>query len=372
MQKEHWIIMGVITIALIGTWPLVMLFYSAFKSQIEVGFEVKDNQVYLVEVANGGLGNEKTPILGIDSGTFQAISTDDPFLYARDSTKVFFREQIIPGADPNTFRLLKGSFIGIDQASAYYKNKKIEGANPKTMQTLAHQNSGINYGPSPYSRDDQSVFFYEKKIESAIPSTFSLILFEGYTYDLAKDHNFIFYRGEVVPKSDSSSFHFLGTEVKAGSRIYAQDKNQVYLFDRKIKILSGADPKYFKLLLGTKNVSSNGDYWARSGDFIYYLGDRLTEVDAATFEVLTDFLAKDSKFVFFRSEKILGADPQTFEIVNEYFSRDARNVYFDGVAQPSIDRDSFKANGPYWKVEDKNGPIDPDKILRSELKKENQ
>lgn len=126
---------------------------------------------------------------------------DDAHPYATDENFVFLKSEIIPGADPKTFR-----YVGKGQRKMYGK-------------------------------DAYSVFFEMKKIEGAIPASFQILHGSGFV----KDENSVFFDGNKIPEADAKTFHIMEGE-------YAKDSQRYFL--RRTPILPEQVPK--AVLMGAK------------------------------------------------------------------------------------------------------------------------
>ena len=369
MQKEHWIIVGVVGILLLGPYPFIVILVGAFTAQKNAGFEVKDNQVYLVQVAGGGLGNEKTLIAELDAATFAVVSDEDGRFYSKDKHSVFFYDRKITGAKPESFRLIESSLWGTDGTSVFFADLKVEGANPLTLKPVFSKTKTVVLPETPYAQDDKSVFLKTKKILQADPDSFELMYQEGLnsSYRFAKDKSAIFDGYDKIENSDSKTFKFIVPKKEYDLVEYAVDKNQIYYVPDHTRILEGANPEDCKFLPFKQ--------YLQSGKNIYFWGTKIKNLDLGTFTVLDSELGKfngsnfngdwckDKDRVYYRGLEVVGAEPGTFFAANNYFAADSKSVFFGGVVQPNIDRASFKATGPHWEVEDQNGPIDSKKVI---------
>jgi len=137
-------------------------------------------------------------ILSNDAENFMPIDV----YYAKDSNNVFYNEEIMDKADPNTIKKCIGLFFFVkDDTNVFYKGQILEGVDAKTFEFVFKQ-------------------FYKDK---------------NYVY------SFDAYYKEMTPIDgiDPISFEKL-------SNIYAKDKNNVYYIDAdNIQLLSGANLEKF-------------------------------------------------------------------------------------------------------------------------------
>ncbi len=100
-----------------------------------------------------------------DPNTFRLISTPigpkGNEHYALDKNYAYFRNEIIKGADPNTFEPLS-TFISKDKNNAFAAENKITGVDIATFEVI----------DSHYSKDKNYVYYLKKIVEGADPKTF--------------------------------------------------------------------------------------------------------------------------------------------------------------------------------------------------------
>ena len=99
------------------------------------------------------------------------------YLYTKDEEYVYYRKELVPGADPKTFRaVISGDFYyeyGKDKNSVYWQTKKIEGADPNTFVTIGQQQSYEGCIAGRYSKDSKAVYYEDKIIKDADLSSFT-------------------------------------------------------------------------------------------------------------------------------------------------------------------------------------------------------
>jgi hypothetical protein len=171
------------------------------------------------------------PVIGSDGKTFQLLDTAFEG-YARDSKFVYFFNpdgvKIIP-CQASTFIKLKAYFSKDDQ-SIYFRERKIKDADLNTFAILDER----------FSRDKTHVFFNEKVITGADPTTFTILKEQIYQEDFAnsvfsKDHEKVFWEGSQIIGANPNTFTLL-------SRGYGKDDKQIYYHNT---IVTEADYKTF-------------------------------------------------------------------------------------------------------------------------------
>ncbi len=162
------------------------------------------------------------------------------------------REHVLPGADPGTFKVLKGK---------------------------------------EYAKDRQHVYYRTQLVEGAIAGDF-----EAFSGTYARDSAHAYYQGRAIPGADPASFAPFNIQ-------WAQDSKDIYFQDRP---LAACDPASFKLL---------EDDWQVDDLCVYREGKKFLGADPHTFEVLNYFFAKDANQVYSGIGIVIeGADAATFEL----------------------------------------------------------
>jgi len=347
------------------------------------------------------LYREGERVLGADPDTLLILGRG----YIKDKNSVYYRGKKIDGSDGKTFEFLKYGYAH-DKNFVYlvWQGKKIEGLNGDTFEILGSDGK--------YAKDSKSVYYNKEKIKGADSETFEL-MYDGNTVltvsngtyiglvGYSKDKNTVYYKGEKIAGSDPDTFVF----VTDGGRLYVKDKNFVYLYygakklpwidsmtfehffwnyfkDKNTvyfgngKILTGADPKTFKVL-GSIYIKDKNFVWrsyyrdeggtiesvalidgadpetfefleygyAKNKNFVYVNGDALLGADADSIEVLSYRYLKDKNFVYLGKEKVEKVDPKTFEIIDSNYTKDKDAVYFRDKELVGITPDSFTVFG---------------------------
>lgn len=235
-------------------------------------------------------------------------------------------------------------------------------------------------GNSNYKKDDDYVYFGTDTVVGADPKTFEII-----DDQFAKDKAHVYYEGDVLEDSDSSTF-VPGPIAKDKSNVYLLLTCKDNQWDQCYQKVEGADPatfepfvgglhkdKYhiffgtqiipnadiatFKLHDGGKygysywydknyifvrtydsigiikekcsNLGQIGGYYLKCDDKVYYEDKLLVGADVNTMRPVgvTSNYAKDLKIVYFDGEVVLGADAATFEIGDGINAKDKNYTY---------------------------------------------
>jgi hypothetical protein len=176
---------------------------------------------------------EKIPTA--DKRTFTPLG----FKYAKDKNYVYFDGEIIPEADPSSFKAYgESDSFGNDIHSVYYHSSHIPNADSSTWQ----------YVRGVYSKDAHHVFSKTTILKNADSSTFTAvntvedIRQNGHDYFMTdKDH--VFLKDNILEKVRPEGFTNLGNG-------YIKNNYHVYFFRDTVApltLLPDVDPNIFRL-----------------------------------------------------------------------------------------------------------------------------
>ena len=286
---------------------------SGYAVNAAVTYFVKDNQ-------NPSKSMEK-PVTGADPGSFELLRL--PLFergpcagrrveFARDKRHVFYRWQIINGADPQTYAF-------IDDAYARDKTAIFSGAKRLTTRVDGFKTLGV------YATDGQRHFYRDVVLAGA---NFRLLGGEaesprGYAATTSR----VYHNGQVVAQADPASFELFSPEVGI-----TRDKRFVFYND---VVVPGADPASLQQVSGYTFKDKTG---------VYTEGKRIVGAQPASIRA-TEFggYLLDSANVFRYDKPLAKRDPTTFVELQPQWSKDKNGVYFKDEAVPQIDAASFKA-----------------------------
>ena len=109
-------------------------------------------------------------IVGADPNTFKLIrdSNSDSTGYSKDKNNIYFLEKRIINVDKNSFRILQLGDYAVDKNKAYYNDKEVIGADIKTLEEVS-----VTCNPGHcYAKDKKNVYSFGEIIEGANPKTF--------------------------------------------------------------------------------------------------------------------------------------------------------------------------------------------------------
>ena len=185
-----------------------------------------------------------------------------------------------------------------------------------------------------------------------------------------KDAAHVFYRGHVIEGADLSTFEIIQSDYS----LYSKDKGAVYFGGKRIsnrvqqfRILGspwyatdGEQAFYYGKLIGAGNLElvPGNEGLAKTDTQIFHDGELVQNAAPTGYTrhgqgCLWEF-ATDSTHVFLDNKPVPGADPQTFtELGNcSTIYRDKRMIYIWNRELPEVHRDSARAYGPFYLVDD--------------------
>jgi len=230
--------------------------------------------------------------------------------YAKDKSRVFYKGEIIHGADPKSFELMEFDYSR-DKNSIYARNKKITN---KTSQ-FDYLN-GAGYATDGVVSFYHDIVFKDKGFE--VLGDFS---------EYARSEARVFYMGEALNNVDSSSFEVVGFGDE-----YTKDKNHVYY---KNKIINNADTETFRWLVHYLYVDAKS---------VYLEGQEIKRANPLTVHVLpnSDYILDDKSV--FRKHTKLDRDVGTFKSLQGPFSLDKNGVYCNNIPLDKVDLTTFKVS----------------------------
>ena len=258
-------------------------------------FDVKPGEGVFYKDVNG------TKLKDADPATFTVLCLN----FAKDKNYVYYGNELIQGADLNSFVALN-EFYGKDSHAVYQGSihpnfgttliKKIQDADPSTFVLVDHY----------YAKDKSSVYHlivteynYLVKLDKADPETFAIFpLFPSF----AKDKNNIYFKGDRIEGVSTSTFEpFYYDLAKDGTNVYNGSK-----------VLEGANPKTFMALNETHSIWKDDravyqEMTVESGSW----WKKIEGADPETFTIIKDdkysgvAVAKDNKCIYSYGRKVL-------------------------------------------------------------------
>jgi|JI10StandDraft_1071094.scaffolds.fasta_scaffold25972_7 hypothetical protein len=285
-----------------------------------------------------------------DSKSFEALGNG----FAKDNKNAFYDGQIFSVKDIKSFKTFQeeiNSPIALDKFKVYFKNIIVPNADPNSIQLTNH---------SDYIKDKNSVWYiidtysekYKiriKKLKNANPESF-LVLENGYS----KDKKNVYYEGILLEGSIASEFKF----IEGGNAYYAKDKQFAYYQSKRIE---NANPNHFIIL-----NEENGNY-AKDEERVFFKGKEIVNANPETFIILEENYSKDNVNVYFQNKMIEDANPKTFQLLKpshmgkcdnlngELYAKDNRYVFFGLTKLKEVDLDTIAVDSTFcFKAHDKN------------------
>ena len=197
------------------------------------GYDNEGDAVYW-KSWNEGSGSHKDRI-DANPKTFEVLKFDK---YAKDDKNVFYKGEIVEGADAATFEALY-EFYARDKNNGYYGKDTVKGSSGKTFKVI----NGY------YSTDGIDYFFMQDPLHMADPKNFKFVYGEGDFECWTTDGKYYYYNNYKVPSEDYAN---LTIYEKSGG--IAKDRHWVYFLDHKLnyddsgrKVVDTIDVASFKV-----------------------------------------------------------------------------------------------------------------------------
>ena len=197
------------------------------------GYVSKDSTVYYwfddLNSERPKISEKKIP--EADAESFQSLK--DPFpsdcpkhstFYGKDKSHVYYRGEIVKGADPSTFSIFDRVYVK-DKSHVFYGTKLLSNRVESFHRVSPN-------GTLRYATDGDRYYYEDIVIEG---KSFGSFDFQGYQY--ARIDNRIYHEGKPVNGADVETFDVIFPGDKIG-----KDKNHVFYNDI---VIVGADPKTF-------------------------------------------------------------------------------------------------------------------------------
>ena len=231
--------------------------------------------------------------------------------FGRDKNHVYYRWQIVQGADPQTYAF-------IDDHYARDKSAVYAGARRLTTRVGSFKTLGA------YATDGKTHFYQDVVIAG---TGFRLLGGDAESargYAATDSH--VYHNGQIIGRADARTFELFKPEVGI-----TRDKRFVYFND---EVIPGADPKSFEQVSGYTFKDKSG---------VYAEGKKVTGLRAASVRA-SEFgtYLVDSAAVFKQGRPLAQRDPATFVELQPQWTKDKTAVYYNDEPVPQIDAASFK------------------------------
>lgn len=256
--------------------------------------------------------------------------------YASDGHRVFYRGELIEGAQRKGFRIL-GDGYAADENAVYGRTARISErvSDFKKVGTLATDGVAVFYqdrrlkganlespsGLPRIYRTSAAVYDAQGEEIDADPATVLALIPSN---ELWRDQTKVFLRSKVIHGADPDTFESIGN-------YFYRDKRAVYLMDREIPGMNPRTARQFK----------HQELYSTDGNAVYKRYDRLNR-DPETFTAeMQSWYTKDKNGVYHQDVLIKDADVATFEATALEMARD-KNYDYRGNTMVCARREGLK------------------------------
>jgi len=263
-----------------------------FLTEMGGGYTKEEGTVYW---SHGLGGSSHLVVKDADYKSFKGLNMN----YGKDKAHVFYRTDILEGADLKTFEIFNDVSYAKDKSVVYYDGEVIPGADVATYHlfpVVGVDNTHYN----TYGMDKDHVFQF-REIISDDPEHFKVINPNEHIW---KDGMAVHWAGTVIDSADAPTFEAIlfkeqSEEFRRYSSYY-KDKDHVFVKvkDKGVIVeiihLPKADVASFRLI--SENFSQ--DEYAADETHVYYENKLVEGADPATFVLMTDGTAKDKNKIY--------------------------------------------------------------------------
>jgi hypothetical protein len=225
---------------------------------------------------------EDRPMQVADPASFRPLGRH----FARDARRGYYREAEVADSDGASFEALSEN-VARDKQHVYWADTYRKG---QEYWTILHQRVSVIAGADPasyqvlphsYGRDVRRVFLEGQPLAVRDPASFE-VLDRSFTRDAQR----AYHEGREIAGSDGASF-----EVIDPAGRYARDRQHVFhTLEASRQSVSGAARPALQVLKGANPASLQvlGRAYARDGQRVWWAGQPVAGVDAASFAVEED------------------------------------------------------------------------------------
>ena len=198
---------------------LVIIVISFFYS-CNSDYELREGKVYYVFYSTTQGGWNERLVENADYNTFSFYDSNK-YIYGKDKNNIYFKEVVISGADPKTFKLIENGYA-IDKKRAYYFKDSITNSSPKDFKVI----NGY------YSKDFNDVYYTTSPMNVCSVENFDFVYKDNSEEASARwstDGCFYYYENIKVPSND-----YKNIKIYKGSTGISSDKKNVYFEGRNI------------------------------------------------------------------------------------------------------------------------------------------
>jgi hypothetical protein len=218
--------------------PLHVVEMGSFK-RVDGSWAVDRQNVYYIGL-EAEIGKDIVPIG--DYSTFRVLND----FYATDAKNVYYKNNIVDGADPKTFAPLFGeNNFGKDKNRVYYK---ASATSIRNLDALKHRN--MDYGLYEAFHTDGKTVYNPKLMAMPDGTDFATIHRVERYRDWYADKNRVYYENRLLPEASPQTFkvfpiHYVSKDYVSNNNKdfnYSYDANRVYYRD---SLMLGVDVASF-------------------------------------------------------------------------------------------------------------------------------
>lgn len=244
-------------------------------------------------------------------------------IWAKDKLNVWYKNKMLPGADPKTFTVLENGY-SLDKEHVYYYDNIIVSADIESFEVLSYF----------FAKDKDMILFQGKEV-FGVKYINSFRVIDAY---FSKDSATVYFNNDTLlnklPDSDPKTFQY-HTSIESQeltSLKYYTDKDKVYLVDTDKKV--GEEDFLYMFEAFTESFSVYREKYYSGDNFNVYFKNKIIEnADLETFETLGNEYARDKDFIYYQYKRLLGADKESFKVFAEdegFDARDKSNYFLKG------------------------------------------
>ncbi|WP_024612821.1 DKNYY domain-containing protein [Pseudoalteromonas sp. TB64] len=220
--------------------------------------------------------------------TDEIVIVDDNFLKIK--SKVYFYDEEIVGAQPDTFVALEYGFSR-DKKAVFNNENKLSKLDPNNITII-----------NPFIIHDLNNLYYNQTLLNINVSQF-----EHLSEYILKDENNVYFQDTLIEGACALTYELCGT-------FFQKDKLYVYHNSKRLNLT--ASQTVFK-----------SEVFALDFERVYFIDEEIIGGDITSFEIIKDSLSKDKNHVYYREKIIEKADPSSFKIMGYSQFMDKNHIY---------------------------------------------
>lgn len=244
-------------------------------------------------------------------------------IWAKDKLNVWYKDKIIKGSDPASFKLIENGYAK-DKDHAYYYDKLLVDIDIENFKILTY-----------FFAKDKNMIIYQGNEVFGVENIQDFEIIDGY---FSADGQNIYFNNDTlllkIPDSDPETFQCIdqNEEFQLSTLKYYTDKDKAYFVDTEKNV--GDEDFLYVFDAFTESFEVLPSKYYSKDNFNFYFKNRIIEnADRLSFKPLGKYYASDKANIFFKNKKIEGADIKTFRVFvddDNFDARDYENYYLKG------------------------------------------